>query len=146
MMTVKPKRSSERCRQGSNKVSDLTVLEKRYFRFLMEDTASVDVQITQIRFKGHVGYVREKRRGYTGESFHMSSNTRLGHKADGDRIGREVLELTIDKRLFDEAAEAIHRLDGLHREVLRSNRWSRGTAEDVWARAKKGKHVQEDFD
>ena len=116
-------------------MGDLTIVECRHFRFLLEDTANVVTQLTMVRFGGHIGYVREKRRGYPGESFLMSSNERLGHKADGNRIGREVLELTIDKRLFDDAAAAIHELDGLKREVLRSNRWSRGTAENAWLRA-----------
>ena len=129
-------------------MSKLTVVEIRHFRFLLEDTASANIQITQVRFKGHIGYVREKRRGYPGESFHMSSNTRLGHKADGNRIGREVLELAIDKRLFEDAAAAIYDLDALKREVLKSNRWSKGLAEDVWDRAtrEKGKHDNEDND
>lgn len=114
---------------------ELEVLEKRHFRFLLEDTAGVYTQITQVRFGGHIGLVREKRRGRPGESFHMSSNERLGHKADGNRIGREVLELMIDRRLFREAAEAIRKLDAMDREVLSSNRWAREYAEDIWTRA-----------
>ena len=110
---------------------DLEILASRLHTFYSEDAASW-IQITQIRFRGHVGYVREKRRGYPGESFHMSSNERLGHKADGNRIGREVLELAIGKRLFDGAAAAVLEMDDLKREVLRGNRWSLVNAKAAW--------------
>ena len=112
----------------------LTVLESRMFTFYSEDAASW-IQLTLIRFEGHIGYVREKRRGYPGESFLMSSNERLGHKADGNRIGREVLELAIDKRLFEGAAAAVYELDSLKREVLRSPRWALEYAKNAWSRA-----------
>lgn len=117
-------------------MSELTPLERRLCRFLCEDTAGGLVQITMVRFKGHIGYVREKRRGRPGESFHMSSNTRLGHKADGNRIGREVLELAIRKELAVEAAAAVRELDAMDREVLRSPRWALSFAKDTWSRAK----------
>lgn len=113
---------------------DLEVLAWRLHRFHSED-AAVLIQLTQVRFRGHTGYVREKRRGRPGESFHMSSNARLGHKADANRIGREVLELAIDKRMFEDAAKAIRALDAMDREVLRSNRWALEYAKDSWERA-----------
>ena len=113
---------------------DLEILAWRLHRFYSED-AGLLIQITQVRFLGHVGYVREKRRGRPGESFLMSSNTRLGHKADGNRMGREVLELAIDKRLFEQCAKAIRALDTMDREVLKSNRWAFEYAKDCWERA-----------
>ena len=116
-------------------MSELEILEKRHHTFTNEALGNVLVQITQVRFKGHIGLIREKRRGRPGESFHMSSNARLGHKADGNRIGREVLELCIDKRLFEEAAAAIRKLDHMDREVLKSNRWAKPFANDAWEKA-----------
>jgi len=115
-------------------MSDLEVLGRRLHTFYSEDAAAW-IQITQIRFKGHVGYVREKRRGYPGESFHMSSNERLGHKADGNRIGREVLELAIHKGLFEDAAAAVLEMDDLKREVLKGQRWSLVNAKAAWEQA-----------
>jgi hypothetical protein len=96
----------------------------------------VDLQITKIRFDGNIGFVREWRKSYPGESFMLSSNARLGHKADGNRIGREVLELAICKRQFTDAACAIAELDAMDREVLSSNRWSFEYARSVWNLAK----------
>ena len=116
-------------------MGEITPLERRYFSFILEDAGQL-VQITMIRFMGNIGYVREKRRGRPGESFHMSSNMRLGHKADGNRIGREVLELAIHKEIFADAAGAVREIDSLDREVLRSPRWSLKYAKDVWPRAK----------
>jgi len=115
-------------------MSELTLLERRMHTFYNEDASSL-IQITMVRFKGNIGYVREKRRGRPGESFVMSSNTRLGHKADGNRIGREVLELAIHKRFATEAAAAVREHDTLDREVLRSPRWSLGFAKHSWSYA-----------
>lgn len=111
---------------------DLAVVERRLHRFVNSDIAGALVQITKIQFRGATGWIREWRRGRPGESFHVSSNARLGHKADGNRFGREVLELAIDKRLFADASRAVAELDHLDREVLRSPRWALGYAESVW--------------
>jgi hypothetical protein len=115
-------------------MSDIEIIGKRMFTFYSED-AGLWIQITQVRFDGHIGYVREKRRGRPGESFVMSSNTRLGHKADGNRIGREVLELAIDKRLFKQCAKAVRAMDTMDREVLKSNRWAFEYAANAWEQA-----------
>ncbi len=129
-------RSSRRLgRHGRTRMASLVVVERRSYRFVTSDIG-VDLQITKIRFDGNIGFVREWRKSYPGESFMLSSNARLGHKADGNRIGREVLELAICKRQFTDAACAIAELDAMDREVLSSNRWSFEYARSVWNLAK----------
>ena len=111
--------------------SRIVVVARRSYQFVVSGI-NVPLQITKIRFDGSTGFVREWRKSYPGESFHLSSNARLGHKADGNRMGREVLELAILKRFFTEASCAIAELDAMDREVLSSNRWSFEYATSVW--------------
>lgn len=97
------------------------------------DGFGVVSQVTEVRVGGVVGYVRENRRATSAESFAQSSNARLGHKADGDRIGVEVLELAAPPASWDSIAAEVRRLDTLGREVLRSPRWSLARASELVA-------------
>lgn len=89
-------------------------------------------QLTRIRVAGVVAFVRENRRASGDESFVLSSNARLGHKADGDRIGREVLELAAPAPRWSAIAEVVAAADELGRPVVRHQRWTPRTAREAW--------------
>lgn len=81
-------------------------------------------QVTEVRLGKVIGFVRENRRATSEENFMMSSTTRLGHKADGDRIGIEVLELAAPGPIWKVMAAEVARLDNLRRPVWRHPRWN----------------------
>jgi len=91
-------------------------------------------QITEVSYKGITGYVRENRRSSSLESFILSSNARLGHKAYGNRIGRDVLELAAPGPAWQAIAAEVRRLDSLRRPVLRNPRWNLVTAKETFER------------
>lgn len=114
---------------------EIEIVGARLFRFINTDTGGAFLQITAVRLRGEIGFVREMRRGRPGESFHISSNARLGHKVDGNRFGREVLELAAPRPVWRAMAAGIAELDALGREVLRSNRWGMEYARQCYERA-----------
>lgn len=65
----------------------------------------------------------------------LSSNARLGHKADGTRIGREVLELAAPPAAWNAIADAVRNLDHLKRPVIRHAQWTPRTAPGAYERA-----------
>lgn len=73
-------------------------------------------------------WVRENRRASSQDHFLLSSGARLGHKADGDRIGHEVLELAAPNRWWNEIALEVARMDDLKRPVRRHAQWTLKTA------------------
>lgn len=102
--------------------------------FLRGYGAEIPSQVTKVSLRGVTGWVRENRRASSLESFMLSSNARLGHKADGNRIGREVLELAAPKEVWDDIASAVATMDELGRPVLRNARWTVNTASYYWER------------
>ena len=74
------------------------------------------------------GWIREGRHASSEDHFMMSSGERLGHKADGNRVGHEVLELAAPNRWWNEIALEVARMDGLKRPVRKHQRWTLKTA------------------
>lgn len=102
----------------------LKILRTRVVTFDRGYAGFFPSQITEVKLGAVIGYVRENRRASSMESFVLSSNARLGHKADGDRIGVEVLELAAPKHAWDAIAAEVRALDTLRRPVYHSNRWT----------------------
>lgn len=95
-------------------------------------SGTLTTQVTEVRLGQHIGYVRENRRASSEANFVLSSNARLGHKADLNRIGNEVLELAAPKEVWDEMAAAIAEIDHMKRPVITHNRWTLKTAPDAF--------------
>lgn len=95
------------------------------------------VQITRLCRRGVDAYVREARRASSAEHFALSSNARLGHKLDRNRIGREVLELAAPADTWDEIARVVAELDTCRRPVVRHHAWTPKTAPRDWERAER---------
>lgn len=91
-------------------------------------SGSARVQVTHIRVNGVDAYVREGRRASGLEHFALSSNARLGHKVDGDRVGREVLYLAAPKASWSSIAGFLRDKDALDRPVVTHARWTMRTA------------------
>ena|SRR5690606_1031977 len=85
-------------------------------------------QVTKVRLDDAVGYVRENRAASSLDHFCLSSGARLGDKADGNRIGQQVLELAAPPSSWDALAAAVAELDELRRPVVRHQRWTMKTA------------------
>lgn len=88
----------------------------------------VPSQITEVCYRRVTGWVREWRRSSSLESFVLSSSARLGHKADGNRIGVDVLQLAAPDYAWTSIAELVAALDKLRRPVERHARWTMTTA------------------
>ena len=97
------------------------------------------IQVTEIAFQPPKtnltvrAWVRENRRASSEEHFTMSSNTRLGHKADGNRVGIEVLELAAPPRWWNAIAAEVAVLDYLNRPVRSHARWTMKTAPECFS-------------
>jgi hypothetical protein len=92
-------------------------------------------QITCVRLDSVDAWVREARRASSADHFAMSSNVRLGHKADGNRVGREVLELAAPASHWDRIAELVHELDANARPVVSHAQWTVRTAPETFRKA-----------
>lgn len=93
-------------------------------------------QITELEFqppgakRAIRAWVREGRYASSAEHFMMSSGTRLGHKADGDRVGTEVLELAAPPGWWDVIAGAVGELDTMKRRIRKHAKWTVNTARE----------------
>lgn len=102
----------------------------------------VPSQITEVRLGGVTGWVREWRRSSSIESFVLSSSARLGHKADGNRIGMDVLQLAAPTTVWDVMAQLVAELDTMKRPVERHQRWTMKTAPEFFSRPKQWVQVR----
>ncbi|MDB4956568.1 MAG: hypothetical protein JWO36_4137 [Myxococcales bacterium] len=109
-------------------MSRLVIVRSRVRWFSSAYLGDVPSQITEVRIGTVTGWVREWRRSSSMESFVLSSSARLGHKADMNRIGNDVLQLAAPASAWDAIAELVAQLDALNRPVERHQRWTTKTA------------------
>ncbi len=116
-------------------MSSLEVIGSRIIMFWRGsgDDRGIPSQLTAIRVDGVEAFVREGLKTRSIDHFVMSSNARLGNKADHNRIpAAEILELAAPRAHWNAIAAAVAELDTLEREVRRNSRWSLETARDLW--------------
>lgn len=111
----------------------LVVLARRMFHDPFYGARS---QVTLVELGGVRGYVREHRHASGISHFCMDSGARLGHRARGDVIGREVLLVAAPRGTGETIAAAVAGRDELRRPVMQSPRWNLATAGRAWARAR----------
>lgn len=111
----------------AHRTARLEILGNRSMHYSRGFRGEFTVQVTHVRL-GHVeGFVREARRASSQEHFMLSSN--------GNRIGREVLELAAPPDAWDAIADAVRTLDHLKRPVIRHAQWTPRTAPLAYERA-----------
>lgn len=111
----------------------LIVLGHKNVSFTRGYAGYVRVQLTKVQLGKTIGWVRENRKASSEDHFMLSSNARLGHKADSNRIGIEVLELAAAKPMWDLIAIYVARLDNLCRPVIHNALWTIKAAEYHWS-------------
>ena len=92
-------------------------------------------QVTELRYRGRLAWVRENLRATSLDHFMTSSGERLRRKVEGHRHGVEVLELAAPPDVWADLAALVAAADACERPVIAHPRWTVRTAPEALARA-----------